>query len=336
MSRPYPLLPKWPAGRCLPWLACAALSLRATSSAQPQTPAAAPDMPVSGLSTTVVETPIPGPLPEESLERGFLGVTFVDLRPEVRAQTALKEGEGLMIYRVASGSPADRGGVCPYDILLRFNDQLVISEKQVATLVENAGPGCEVELTLLHRGREKRTRLSLCRSPKPEERAKIHSLPLAPSPEDMLTSMLHTFHENPAALEWVWRIFHGPISGTPDNVPAQTTQRYTLWDEGGQVELIQNGNFQRLRAWDAEGHLVYDGPCQTPQQRAEIPDEALARLEALEKRRRMQLTPSVSPYRPGAAAPPVPRLEAPAATAPPPAPGAAPLPQREDSSPASK
>ncbi|MES2708721.1 MAG: PDZ domain-containing protein [Verrucomicrobiota bacterium] len=321
MSRHSTLLPGWAGCRHLPLLACAALSFRTTSPVQAQSGSTQP-VPAAPAGTAV-ETPAS---PAEAAERGFLGVSLTELRPEVRAQTALKEGEGLMIGLVAIGSPAAHAGLCPYDILLRFNDQWVISEKQVATLVENAGPGCEVELTLLHKGKEQRTKVSLCRSPKPEERVKIRSLPLPPPQDEMLASLMHTFNENPATLESVWRMFHGPLGAVADVGQDPTTRRFMFWDEGGQVELIQNGNMQRLRAWDAQGHLVFDGPCRTPQQRADIPAEALVRLEALEKRRNMQTPPM-----PGARPQFSPVLPVPAAPAP--SDSAA---QRTDSSPGSR
>lgn len=291
MSRPYLLLPTWTTCRRLPLLACAALGLRATTPAQTPGAAAIPLPPVSGAPAGEA----PAGSAEVGLQRGFLGVSLAEVRPEVRAQTLLKEGEGLQICRVAIDSPAAQGGLLPFDILLRFNDQLVISEKQVATLVENAGPGCEVELTVLRRGKEEHAKVSLCRSPKPGERVNLPSLPKPPSQEEMLGNLMHTFHENPAALETVWRMFHGPLGSGPDGlteVREQTTQqKFTLWDEGGQVELIQSGASQRLRAWDGQGNLIFDGPCQTPQERAEVPAEALVRLEALEKRRRNLQTP---------------------------------------------
>lgn len=306
MRRPYPILPMWSGSRCLPLLACAALGFRVGSPAQtpalPARPGApAGSVPTGGEAVSKPSSTLPEKAavtnPADVVERGFLGVSLGELRPEVRAQTTLKEGEGLIINRVAIGSPAAEGGLIPYDILVRFNDQWVMSEKQVATLVENAGPGCEVNLTVLRKGREQKLTVSLCRSPKLEEWMKIRSLPLPPSQEEMLASVMHTFHENPNALETVWRMFHGPLTsnaGSEGELGAREPmlQRFAFWDEGGQVELIQSGNTQTLRAWDDQGRLVFEGPCLTPQQRAKVPADALVRLEALEKRRRNLQAPS--------------------------------------------
>lgn len=322
MRRPYPLLPIWSGRRCLPLLACAALGLRASSPAQPNpsaTPAPTPagtTVPDGAADSAVSAKP-------DLVERGFLGVKLAELRPEVRAQTTLKEGEGLIICEVAVPSPAFDGGVQPYDILLRFNDQWVMSEKQIVTLVENAGPGCDVGLTVLRKGREQQLKISLCRSPKLEDKARLRSLPQPPSREEMLGAMMHTFQENPAALESVWRMFHGPLLFSNPGPEGETGARepakqyFTFWDEGGQVELILSAGLQTLRAWDDQGRLIFEGPCQTPQQRAKIPADALVRLESLEKRRRsMQAPPTVPP------GPPAPRPD----SVPSPASGQSPVP----------
>lgn len=315
MRRPSPLLPYWINHRRLPLLACAALGLRAVSSAQP----VAPEMQAGRMAEggADVGSAKPNPRLPAKVDRGFLGVSLMEIRDDIRAQTQLKEGEGLIISRVAKDSPAEQSGIAPYDLLIRFDDQWVMSEKQVITLVENAGPGSEVELTTLHRGREVKTKVTLGPSPSDEARGKLPFAPEPPSTVEMLDRISHSLKDCPPLLESLYKTLYGPLFG---NAPGPNhalnelaTQLYTLWDEEGRIELKITGASQRLRAWDGDGKSIYEGPCDTPHQRAEIPAEALVRLESLEKQRRnLQLPvtpPSASSLKPNSDNPATPAFD---------------------------
>ncbi len=226
------------------------------------------------------DTVVPPP-PHPSAGRGYLGVIISEICPEVRAQTVLKEGEGLMIGRIAPDSPAAALGLLHYDILIKFNDQWLMSPAQFVTLVENAGPGCEVDITYLRQGAEKKAKVKL--GSFPANAAAV----AAPLPEEMLTSVIRTLRDNPAALEMVHRQLQSLLSGQkPDALTApgfQQGSRLTLRDAGGEVELTLMGNEQQLRAWDKSGQLIFEGPCNTPEQLEAIPAEVRPRLERLQK-----------------------------------------------------
>ena len=85
----------------------------------------------------------------------FLGVVATEVSPPVRAQIDLPEGVGLSIDAVAAGGPAEKAGVRQFDVIHKFNDQVVCSPEQLTTLVKVAGSGTRVPLTLVRGGREK-------------------------------------------------------------------------------------------------------------------------------------------------------------------------------------
>ena len=233
-----------------------------------------------GTSLVWADTVVPPP-PHPSAGRGYLGVIISEICPEVRAQTVLKEGEGLMIGRIAPDSPAAALGLLHYDILTKFNDQWLMSPAQFVTLVENAGPGSEVEITYLRQGAEKKAKVTLGSFP---ANAAVVAAPL---PEEMLTSVIRTLRDNPVALEMVHRQLHNLLSGQKPDASAapgfQQGSRLTLRDAGGEVELTLIGNGQQLRAWDKSGQLIFEGPCNTPEQLEAIPAEVRPRLERLQK-----------------------------------------------------
>jgi len=91
--------------------------------------------------------------PAETRKAAYLGVATRPLAPELRAQTELPAGVGLLIDAVSPDSPAARAGVKRFDVLHKFDDQLICATEQLTALVEAAGKDKEVPLTLLRGGR---------------------------------------------------------------------------------------------------------------------------------------------------------------------------------------
>ncbi len=238
-------------------------------------------LPVLCCTTLAWADTVVPPTPHPSAGRGYLGVIISEICPEVRAQTVLKEGEGLMIGRIAPDSPAAALGLLHYDILIKFNDQWLMSPAQFVTLVENAGPGSEVEITYMRQGAEKKAKVIL--GAFPANAAEV----AAPLPAEMLTSVIRTLRDNPVALDMVHRQLQNLSSGQkPEALTApgfQHGSRVTLRDANGEVELTLIGNEQQLRAWDKSGQLIFEGPCNTPAQLEAIPGEVRPRLERLQK-----------------------------------------------------
>jgi PDZ domain len=243
-----------------------------------------------GPAAAPAEKSAAAPAGEAGARRGFLGVTLTEICPEVRAQTTLKEGEGLMIGRVAPESPAAVIGLRQYDILTRFNDQWLMSTGQLVTLIENTGPDAEAELTYLRQSQPAVIKVRLGRIPAKPPTADT----VPPAPPEMLTAVIRTLRDNPIALEAVHRYLHA-IPTVPDGALAAPAvlsgQRHVMRDAAGKVELTSIGNTLRLRAWNAEGTLCFDGPCGTPDHDAALPGDLKVRYERLQRDSRTLATP---------------------------------------------
>lgn len=219
-------------------------------------------------------------------ERGYLGVSLTEICPEVRAQTNLRAGEGLMIGRVAPGSPAAALGLLHYDILTAFNDQRIMSPAQFVTLVENTGPGVEVEITYLRRSTELKAKVKLERAPA----APLSTASVLPLPEEMLSAVIRTLRDHPAALQAVHQMLHGsPPSGAegPAEGILRPGARFVLRDEEGEVELTLVGGLQQVRAWNREGALLFEGPCHSEEALAALPPDLKPRLQRLQREARV-------------------------------------------------
>ncbi len=104
-----------------------------------------------GNGVAVVSADAPG---AEARKVPFIGVATSPLAPQVRAQTNLPEDVGLTVDVVAAGSPAAKAGLKPYDILAKYDDQLVCAAVQLSALVKRTGTGKTATLAVLRGGKE--------------------------------------------------------------------------------------------------------------------------------------------------------------------------------------
>lgn len=84
---------------------------------------------------------------------GYLGVTTAAVSDELRAQLELPEDSGLVIRKVAPGSPAEKAGLEPNDILLEFGGRKVTSPLDFSEMVQGTRGGQRVRLGIVRRGK---------------------------------------------------------------------------------------------------------------------------------------------------------------------------------------
>jgi len=69
-------------------------------------------------------------------------------------QLGLPAGMGLVVEFVQEKSPAADAGLHQYDVLQKFEDQLLINPEQLAVLVRSYKPGDQVRLTIIRDGKK--------------------------------------------------------------------------------------------------------------------------------------------------------------------------------------
>ncbi len=107
--------------------------------------------------------PMPGqrmPKPE-MVKEAFLGVAVEPPNPALRAHLKLPDETGLMVEGVEPGGPTAKAGIEKFDILTKFNDQLLIDQHQLMVLVHNSKEGDVVTLTVIHQGKEQPVKVTL-------------------------------------------------------------------------------------------------------------------------------------------------------------------------------
>jgi len=130
------------------------------------------------------------------VRRGLLGVTTQDLTPELINAFSLKSQHGAVVSRVESGSPAEKAGLEPGDIILAINGQDVKSgSSQIRNTVGLLQIGDTANLEIL-RGEERKTVQATIGKPQRPEIAggKLHptlsGAMLGATPKDQIEGVL--------------------------------------------------------------------------------------------------------------------------------------------------
>ncbi|HEV7406178.1 MAG TPA: PDZ domain-containing protein [Chthoniobacteraceae bacterium] len=85
-------------------------------------------------------------------EKGtWLGITTEPVSETLRAQLSLAKGEGLVVGQVVPRSPAAAAGLMQNDILVRFDDQILVELSQLKTLIGMKKAGDHVKLVYLRK-----------------------------------------------------------------------------------------------------------------------------------------------------------------------------------------
>lgn len=86
--------------------------------------------------------------------RTWLGISTHPVDPSLREHLEIPEGFGIQIVEVLPDSPAAGAGLRSNDVLIRLDDQRLISPEHLSLLVRSKKSGDSVSLTLIRKGRE--------------------------------------------------------------------------------------------------------------------------------------------------------------------------------------
>ncbi len=93
--------------------------------------------------------------------RGRIGVQIDAVMKEVAESIGLGKAQGALVRNVESGAPADKAGVEPGDIILRFDGKPIDKSSDLPRLVGNTKPGTKSTLTVFRRGATKELQVTV-------------------------------------------------------------------------------------------------------------------------------------------------------------------------------
>jgi len=146
-------------------LACSGIAAQAEEVRKAEPAAGPTELKLGPISVSVSVTGQEG---GKTLKTAYLGVVTAPVPPQLRAQLELPEGMGLSVEAVADDSPAAKAGIRQYDVLKKFNDQMLCAQEQLSVLVKAAGKDAKVSLVLLRGGREQNVTVTLGEHDEPE------------------------------------------------------------------------------------------------------------------------------------------------------------------------
>ena len=90
------------------------------------------------------------------VEHPFVGIQMLALTPEVKqrinslpnSNVNVQADRGILIVRVVRGSPADKAGLRPGDVIQQINNQPVTTADAVQQFIEKSGVGANVQMQL--------------------------------------------------------------------------------------------------------------------------------------------------------------------------------------------
>ncbi len=84
--------------------------------------------------------------------RGWLGVMIQPVTPELAAQFKMERPIGALVGEVTPGSPADKAGIKPGDVIVAFNGTEISQVSMLPNLVAETTVGSKAEVTLFRKG----------------------------------------------------------------------------------------------------------------------------------------------------------------------------------------
>ena len=102
-----------------------------------------------------------------AVTRGWIGIAAQDMSGEIAQSFKLASAKGALVSEVVNGSPADKGGVRPGDILIAVNGRPVADSTAMLNLISALQPGKQAQLKVIRERRETEIVVTVGRRPTP-------------------------------------------------------------------------------------------------------------------------------------------------------------------------
>ncbi|HXI30335.1 MAG TPA: trypsin-like peptidase domain-containing protein, partial [Vicinamibacterales bacterium] len=113
------------------------------------------------------------------VSRGYMGVGLRDVDVDLERSLKLSVDHGALVQDITAGSPADRAGLRPYDVITSLDDRPITNDDQLIREISARAPGSAARLRLLRDGRDQTIVVKLAERPA-RERDKPEANPSNP------------------------------------------------------------------------------------------------------------------------------------------------------------
>jgi serine protease Do len=105
------------------------------------------------------------------VSRGRIGVVIQEVTKELAESFGLSKPAGALINSVEKGGPADKAGLEPSDVILKFDDKTVNNSSDLPRIVGSTKPGAKVTVQIWRKGATKDVTLTVGEIPSDEKTA---------------------------------------------------------------------------------------------------------------------------------------------------------------------
>jgi Do/DeqQ family serine protease len=140
-----------------------------------------------------------------SVKRGFVGVSFTELNPEVAQQLNISNTNGLYVNDVVPGGGAEQAGIKKGDIIDKVEGTQVYESSDLQEHVGRLQPGDKVNITVLRDGKEKNFAVVLKADATPTNRTAA----VSKSAEELFNKLGASFQPLTAAEKAKFRVNSG-------------------------------------------------------------------------------------------------------------------------------
>jgi serine protease Do len=97
--------------------------------------------------------------------RGYMGVTLKHVDSDLERSLDLGVSHGALVQEVADGSPADRTGLRPYDVIVGLDNRAIADDDELIREIASRAPGSSARVRFVRDGREQQVTLRLAERP---------------------------------------------------------------------------------------------------------------------------------------------------------------------------
>jgi serine protease Do len=102
------------------------------------------------------------------VSRGYIGVGLRDVDPDLQRSLGLPASHGALVQDITEGSPAERAGVRPYDLIVSFDDRVVANDDELIREIAAHSPGTGAKMRVVRDGRDQILTVKLAERPSRE------------------------------------------------------------------------------------------------------------------------------------------------------------------------
>ena len=208
----------------------------------------------------------------------WLGVSTSKVPPALRHHAKLKNKYvGLVVERVEPNSPADEAGLEQFDIIEKVNDQWIVNTEQFSVVLRMQEPGKEIELAIIREGQPQTLKAKLAEKELPVlGQGEFGFIDVVPGAA--VAGANQIFQVAPQG-GVIFR--HGqfePLMELEHLNKADDLQA-TVRDDDHTLKVTTKKGKRHLVASDANGVVIYDGPINTEEDIANLPEEIREKVE---------------------------------------------------------